>query len=334
MTADGPERAGFSGPVFVTGMWRSGSSLLYALLNKHPRVALMYEADLALLRPVFWKPGAGDWPQRWEFWNGAVRRHGFDPAELAGKASGFRSAYELVYREYARRQEATIWGDKSPDLHDRMTLMARVFPGARFIILWRNPAAVCSSMAAAAAKGASFFRKPGMALRGLLGCETLRRQCDRLLEAGVPVCELDYEDLVRDPATTMQRVSDFLGIPYEAGLATLEGADRDAIHGGEHHSLLRGTKIVAGARPEVLNDALRAKIERYVRWWRRRRKDGWPRHAALREGESSIPSVMERLQDRVLYRLWRAVDAFTRLAFCHAPLGWLRWYRQRKGSKT
>jgi hypothetical protein len=132
----------------------------------------------------------------------------------------------------------------------------------------------------------------------------------------------------------MRRVSDFLEIPYEAGLATLEGADRGAIHGGEHHSLLRGTQIVAGTRPEMLDDALRAKIERYVRRWRRGRKDGWPRYAALREGESSVPGLAERLRDRALYRVWRAVDAFTRVVFCYAPLGWLRWYRQRKGSKA
>jgi hypothetical protein len=61
MTATGTIRAGFAGPLFITGMWRSGSSLLYALLNKHPQVKLMYEADLALLRPVFWKPSARDW---------------------------------------------------------------------------------------------------------------------------------------------------------------------------------------------------------------------------------------------------------------------------------
>ena len=44
------------GPLFVVSMWRSGASLLYALLNKHPQVALTYEADLWLLRSVFHKP--------------------------------------------------------------------------------------------------------------------------------------------------------------------------------------------------------------------------------------------------------------------------------------
>jgi len=69
-----------AGPLFVVSMWRSGSSLLYALLNKHPQVNLMYEADLLLLRPVFLKPARfSDWAERWQFWNQAFERHGLDP---------------------------------------------------------------------------------------------------------------------------------------------------------------------------------------------------------------------------------------------------------------
>jgi hypothetical protein len=37
----------FTGPLFVLGMWRSGTSLLYALLNQHPQIALMYEGRSA-----------------------------------------------------------------------------------------------------------------------------------------------------------------------------------------------------------------------------------------------------------------------------------------------
>ena len=326
-----PTRGGFAGPLFITGMWRSGSSLLHALLNKDPRVKLMYEADLALLRPVFWKPLAADWAARWEFWNGAVRRHGFDPVDLSGRACNFRQGFETVYREYARRKGGTIWGDKSPDLHDRMVLMAKTFPEARFIVVWRNPAAVSASMAAAAAKDASFFRKPGMALRGLLGGAVLRRQCNQLLSAGIPLCEVDYEELVQEPAAVMRRVCEFLGIPYDSSLTTLEGANREAIHTGEHHQLLRGTQIVARTGPAALEAALAAKIERYVRWWQRAHQNAWPRHPAPTPEAGAAPGLVERIRDRILYRAWRSVDAFTRLAFCVAPLAWLRWYRGRKG---
>jgi hypothetical protein len=201
-------------------------------------------------------------------------------------------------------------------------------------VVYRSPMATCSSMAAAAAKGAPFFRKPGMALRGLLGCGELRRQCDRLRAAGQPLCELDYEELVAAPAAVMQRVCEFIGVAYDDSLATLEGANRGAIHPGEHHALLRGTQIVAKARPEVLDPAQRAKVRRYLNLWRRQYQGAWPKYPAPAEGENEVPGLVERIWDRVTYRAWRAFDAFTRFAFCWAPLPWLRWYRQRKQTKA
>jgi hypothetical protein len=104
-----------AGPLFVVSMWRSGSSLLYALLNKHPQVALMYEADLLLLRPVFLKPKAlRDWAERWGFWNDVFRRHGLAAENVAKDTPDFPGAFSAVHQLYARRHGATIWGDKSP----------------------------------------------------------------------------------------------------------------------------------------------------------------------------------------------------------------------------
>ncbi len=322
--------ANLPGPVFITGMWRSGSSLLYALLNKHPEVGLMYEADLALLRAVFWRGRASNWAERWEFWNQAVSRHGLDPAELAGKRLNFQEAYEFAYKEYARRRGAVIWGEKSPDLFDRMTEMARLFPDARFIVVWRNPLATNSSMAAAAEKGASFFKKPGMALRGLLGCGELRRQCDALVSKGHTLCELDYEDLVREPGAVMRRVCEFLGIPYDESVATLEGADWSAIHLGEHHSLLRGGKIVSSTVRQPPEGTAHAKIDRYVRWWQAGSGGRWPKCPPPGAVEKGAPSLIERVWDLLFYRVWRGIDRVTQLAFCRAPLRWLRWYREKK----
>src|ERR1700680_1516629 len=125
MPADTPNGGDFGGPLFIPGMWRSGSSLLYALLNKHPQVGLMYEADLVLLRPAFWNRRKPDWAERWEFWNGAVRRHGFDPAEITDRSSNFRDAFVEVHGKYAATKGARIWGDKSPDLHNRLARLAR-----------------------------------------------------------------------------------------------------------------------------------------------------------------------------------------------------------------
>src|SRR6516225_12122824 len=117
-----PERSSgppsWRGPLFVAGTWRSGTSLLYALLNKHPQIGLMYEGDLFLLRPLFWMPGAGSrWLARWEFYNGAVSRHGLDAKRIPSTISRLSTAIEKAYQEYARQKDALIWGEKSVHMH-------------------------------------------------------------------------------------------------------------------------------------------------------------------------------------------------------------------------
>src|SRR5579863_8579160 len=103
------------GPLFIVAMWRGGSSLLYSLLNKHPQVALTFEADLWLLRSVFRKPAAFcDWAARWEFWNSAFTRHGITANDLPRGVADYATAFTAFHRIYAARKGAVIWGDKSP----------------------------------------------------------------------------------------------------------------------------------------------------------------------------------------------------------------------------
>jgi Sulfotransferase family len=321
----------FSGPLFITGLWRSGSSLLYALLNKHPRVGLMYEADLTLLREAFWLPTRRTWVQRWEAWNAAVSRHGFDAAPLQEAGRNFREAFEFTHKEHARRKGADIWGDKSPDLHDRMVPLAKDFPGARFIVVWRRPEGTIASMQAAAAKGARFFQKRGMTLRGLIGNAVLRRQCDRLIKLGVPLLEIDYEDLVADTDKVMRRVCAFLDIAFEPRVISLEGANRDSIHSGEHHSLLRGDKILSKPPATGLPEKTQQKIHRHANHWSRWRDGRRPQPASTMDIATPAAGLAERWGDYLLYRAFRGLDASKRLAFCWMPLNFVIRHRERKG---
>lgn len=320
----------WSGPLFVIGMWRSGTSLLYALLNKHPQIALLYEGDIHMLKPMFWMPMAEKWKlRRWEFWNQALERHNLNPNDFSG--SDLRKMAGEAYRQYAHNEGALIGGEKSPNYFDSIARLAHDFPDARFIVIWRDPAAICNSVIRAAKQVHSWFNRKGMALRVLLGMEAMRRECDRLVRQGTRLHELSYETLVRDPVGTMTGICQFLDIPFIPEMASLEGADRSAIYEGGPHELVKSQRIVCSApRADVVPEKLKKKISRYLVFWQGMDGENWPQIPHPQPGESSKLSPIERISDHVIYRCLRLLDAAIILAYCFAPIRLLAWFRSSK----
>ena len=315
-------------PLFVVAMWRSGSSLLYALLNKHPQVALTFEADLWLLRSVFRKPASYcDWAARWEFWNNALTRHGITANDLPRGLSDYPTAFTAFHKAFAARKGAAIWGDKSPIYYDSLPALARLFPQARFIIQWRDPVATANAIARAAQTG---FRRPGAYVRGLIGYQVLKRGVDCLLSRGQPVCQMTYEELTSDTARVMQTVCRFLDIPYCDEMATLREADRSAVFEGAHFSLLRGDDIVSTPRTMVLDQATQQKINGYVKLWKRRYNDEWPPSVLTDADHLALPRLPQRIGNQAAYRVERAFEQFRHVCYAYAPTALLQRYRSRR----
>jgi len=320
-----PLLAPWRGPLFVIGMWRSGTSLLYALLNKHPQIGLMYEGDLFLLRSLFWIPRtASSWLVRWELWNGAPKRHGLDTSRISSTVSRLQPAIKESYQAYARQKEALVWGDKSVNCYDCLTRLARSFPDARFIIIWRDPAAICRSVIRAAEEPCWFDRR-GMTSLALLGYKVLKTECDRLVSRGTRVHQMHYEALVKDPPGAMADVCTFLGLPFVPSVGSLEGADRSAIYEEKHHWLVKSERIVSSPdSSQILPAYLKRKIERYVSLWRAESGDMWPFLSSPQNSDSGKPSLRERLVDRAAYHWLRGFDFIVALVYCFAPFWLLR----------
>jgi Sulfotransferase family len=316
------------GPLFVIGMWRSGTSLLYALLNQHPQIALMYEADLHLLQPLFWIPGTRRrWVDRWEFWNHGLGRHGLERNQTLEEVRSLRAAARTAYSEYAEKKGAIIGGEKSPNYFDCLTQLADDFPDARFIVIWRDPASVCRSVLQAASQTHSWFDRRGISLRVLIGLEKMREECDQLISRGVPVFEVRFPVLINSPEETMKGICRFLGIPFVPAMASLAGADRSAIYEGRHHALVNGEKIVASSkRAGALPKRLGSKINRYIALWHEIDSRRWPEPSP----RSAKPSPMERAWDRFCYRCLRALDSMVVFIYCSAPLRLLGTFRDIK----
>jgi hypothetical protein len=111
---------------------------------------------------------------------------------------------------------------------------------------------------------------------------------------------------------------------------TLEGADRSAIYNGAHHSGVKSSAIVARhERPEVLSPAFKAKVERYIVYWRRQSNGAWPVNAAVSEGTESA-SLLERATDRAKHAILRFRDLVVPYAYSFIPVALWQKYRQAK----
>ena len=314
----------------MVGVWRSGTSLLQTLLNQHSQIGLMYEADLPLLSALFLGKPKSDWLARWEFWNSALTRHRIDTQAVPSQPADLRNAAETIYRRYAAQNGKTIFGEKSPNYWDSLEWLSRIFPTARFIIIWRNPLGICRSVVSAA-RNEPYFARRGMLLRALLGCRKLKEQRDGLVARGVAVHELHYEDLVRDPLAALKNLCAFLGVPLETRMASLEDADRGSLYEGQHHSLVKGDRIVAAApRPENLPRPFRGKIDRYIALWREESHGTFPLHIPATATNAHKPGHWERFKDRFALFLLRRLDAGVALAFCWSPMPILKAWRARK----
>ncbi len=314
--------------MFVVGIWRSGTSLLYSLLNQHPQISLMYEGDLPLLGSLFADGGAKrDWLERWEFWNSAPSRHRLKAEGLPGGRPNLESAAVATWRQYAG--EAAFFGEKSPSYYNSLQFLAERFPGARFIIIWRDLADTCRSMVKAR-ESSSFFRKRGILHRAILGYRRMKQQCDALIMRGVAIHQLHYEDLVKDPVAVMSGICEFLQLPFDPQMTSLSSADRSAIYNAAHHDAVKAATIKGGdSKPEVLPARLRSKIGRYVALWHSETNGTWPSRTAPQPGAIKI-SMIQRALDEVGFQLLWWLDRFTAFAYCHVPISLLRGYRALK----
>jgi len=317
------------GPLFVVGMWRSGTSLLYRLINQHSQISLMYEGDLAVLRPLFlWFTRRPNWTEYWDFWSGALRRHSIDPATIPPDLKDLKTAIHTIYRAYAG---GAIWGCKSPNYYDCMQELHTMFPDARFIVIWRDPADVVRSALRAGQISYSWFNRRGMFHRALFGHRVLRSETQALIRHGARVHQIQYEDMVKDTEGSMKQICAFLDLPFDPKMTSLTGSDHSAIDPAGQHKKVKSDRILAqDESEEILSDAQRHKLAAYIRLWQAK-YNGWPRIREPLDNRTNKPSLFERTLDWSIYRAFRTLDTVRKWIYCLAPLWLLNAYRMVAG---
>jgi hypothetical protein len=203
--------------IFIVGCDRSGTTLIQAMLNAHPRISIAYESGLPVdLHGRFARLTRPDIP---EFAGQVIDNPAFARCDRdtlvqalnALDTIDFTSCMRVVFQVRAGLEGKDLWGDKSPGYCRRVEFLAEKFPRARFVHIHRNPHEVAPSIVRQA-WGPNDVLHAARFWRNRVGCLVCAiRQLDR--ERAHHVC---YEQFVAAPEAEIARLCAFLGVtPHE-----------------------------------------------------------------------------------------------------------------------
>jgi len=310
-------------PVFVVGVFRSGTSLLCSILNQNPQIALMFECDVwNFPRPLLNARFQGNWAERIEFYNQALSRHKMVDRTNFSSLERIRDPLDL-YHTFGATKGAAVSGEKSPFYCDRLVQLHRKYPRAAFIYVWRNPHEVYRSVLKAG-ETSRFFGKPGMLSRMIYHQEQAIRQLAMIEKAGARVFKVDYAQVVEQTEKICRDITAFLGVPYDAQMLHLNSADLSSIYKAPHHAYLRRGVIERQKYDrELVPASATKKLERYRQRWLEL-QGSW-----LNNGSAAgpKPGAIEFAYHNFAGRLLTLYDSLVRAGFEFLPLVWLRIYR-------
>jgi Sulfotransferase family len=248
-------------PVFVLCMGRSGSTLLRFLLDAHPQLACPPETSLPQL--------CGQLAVVWSLIEGAPladERDAAPPRVPDAAVTGIRRMLDEMTGSYLARRDKRLFCDKSLGSARFVDLLTQIYPGARFLCLYRHPMDVIRSGLDACPWGLNGYGfdpyivgSPGNAVLALarywlenatLISEVEKEQADRCHR-------IRYEDLVENPEEVMREVYAFIGVQPAPGVArACFSGDRERFGPADHKiwatsqiigdSVGRGESVPAG----------------------------------------------------------------------------------------
>jgi len=207
-------------PFFIVGSGRSGTTLLQALIDAHPNLAIPPESHLYdRIAPVFDTYGdltlqsnrlhfiadllADAYIKQWRL---DVTPEEIEARVIRGDRVG---VIDALFWLYAKRHGARRWGDKTPDHIRCLDAIRADFPDAKLIHLVRDGRDRAEARRRMIWGPSTPF---GMAREWRDEVMLWKVFCDKHGTDGTLVVR--YEDLVREPRETMKRIFEFLDEPY------------------------------------------------------------------------------------------------------------------------
>jgi hypothetical protein len=239
---------------FVVGLTRSGTTLLRMMLDAHPELAIPPETHFVpdLIKTARAGEGADAMLAAMTS-NRTWDDFGMDAAAMRARLEAVdpgdgAAAVRAFFTAYAEGQGKPRWGDKTPAYMLSIQRIGRTLPEARFIHLIRDGRDVALSQTARALNEQP--ARPEQAARWVKRIGKSREQAATL--KGPRYVEARYEDLVRDPETTLRRICAFVELPWDEAMLRYHerAAGRLAEMAGSLRAEGRHAEQVAGYRIE------------------------------------------------------------------------------------
>lgn len=239
------------GPVFLAGIERSGTSLMYALLASHPDIAMTRRTNLW----TFFYNQYGDLSQpanlercltammhykrllvlqpdldrlRREFWQG-------EPT--------YARLFALLEEHHAERLGKPRWGDKSLNTERYVDAIFAAYPSAKMIHMIRDPR---DRYASARSRWKTMKGKVGAGTAMWLASVGRAKRNQQRYPDRYEIVR--YETLASQPEETLREVCAFLNEAYTPAMLTMEGAPGHRDKGGNSSYGRRdGNRISTGS---------------------------------------------------------------------------------------
>ncbi len=231
--------------VFLTGFFKSGTTLLGSLFDFHPEILVLppeskilfaweknsrkpkeefFDFALEQIISLIYNP-LGRFPMNL-LNKGDVNRLDIAPyvellsyfkyfvdhsSKQADLLSAFARALFICNGQFQRGDKPKFWLDKTPTYEKKFFQAKVIFPQAKFIYIVRNPYDNLASVARwYGNSGRNKIANP------LMHCYDLKKSWKRFikLKSSPDICFIRYEDLVSNPTKEMRKLSDFLGIEF------------------------------------------------------------------------------------------------------------------------
>ena len=224
-----------NGPVFILGMNGSGTTMLADCLSNHPDLYIFPRETRVL--PYFFSKieSYGDLSEL------SVRRKladdigKIDPFRIVNKHKpltlednelkdpGFSGVINSIFMHFAKASGKNRWGEKSPMHLQHISLLAKIFPHAKFLHIYRDGRDVAQSF------NRRWKKNPYRTIYRWKEVLKFGRSQGLLLGTTM-FMEVKYEDLTEKPEQELKKICTFLNLEFHSAVCRTYGSMHSERH--------------------------------------------------------------------------------------------------------